>query len=155
MAAVTIGAAAVYLGLTRYVVLVGQVVGDSMIPTLEPGARYAINRLAYRWQTPARGEIVAFRIPSESDLIVKRIVALPGERIALRGGAVLVNGAVLPEPYLASGTRTAAKRMGKAVHEVAADCYFLLGDHREDSVDSRVDGAVPKAWIVGRVASWK
>ncbi len=152
MAAVALGAVAVYFGLTRYVVLVGQVVGTSMTPTLEPGERYAINRLAYRWQAPARGDIVAVRLPSESDLIVKRIVALPGEQVAVRGGLVLVNGMVLQEPYLKPGTLTAAMRMGNAARKVADDCFFLLGDNRAASADSRMDGAVPRAWIVGRVS---
>ncbi len=153
IAAVTLGAVAVYFGLTRYVLLVGQVVGTSMTPTLEPGERYAINRLAYRRQAPARGDIVAVRLPSESDLIVKRIVALPGEQVAMRGGLVLVNGTVLQEPYLKPGTQTAAKRMGSAVRKMADDCYFLLGDNREASADSRIDGAVPRVWIVGRVVT--
>ena len=97
------------------------------------------------------GEIVALRLPGEDDLSVKRVIALPRDVVRIKRGVVFVNGKLQPEPYLLSNVITGCGNLGNASYVVAADCYFVLGDNRAVSADSRAFGAVKRGWIVGRV----
>ena len=141
-----------YLVISHYVLGGTEVVGDSMLPTLHNGDRYVIERFAYLLRQPARGEIVALQVPRWDDLTVKRIIAYPSEYVQFRHGQVLVNGQALPEPYLPHGTLTRAGDLSTNVYMVEPGCYFVLGDNRSNSCDSRFFGAVRRDWIVGRIA---
>ena len=140
-----------YLFITHFILGSVEVLGNSMSPTLTDGSVMLINRLAYRFRDPRRFDIVAVKLARYEDLTVKRVVALPLERVQLMNGRLLVNGRPLAEPYLGLPTWTASAALSNAIYEVAPDCYFLMGDNRTDSADSRVFGAVRRDAIVGRV----
>lgn len=122
--------------------------GPSMLPTLHSGERLLIDKLTYRFREPHRGEIVVFRYPADpSHHFIKRVIGLPGDRIDIRGGVVYVNGVALDEEYTSSPT------YGRFTSGVVPDGhYFVLGDNRNNSQDSRspLVGYVPKKLITGR-----
>jgi signal peptidase I len=125
---------------------------ESMEPTLKPGDRVLVNKLSYKFHPIHRGDIVVFkRPPGEAgdptikDLI-KRVIGLPGDSIEQRGGEVFINGQQLKEPYLPPGTVTTTLPL----HVVAPGQYFVMGDNRTNSKDSRFIGAIPGSLIVGR-----
>ena len=141
-----------YLVCSRFLIGMGQVDGVSMWPTLEDGERLIINRAIYRLRDPLPGEVVAFRLPGEDELVVKRVIALPGDLVRIRGGHVVVNGRVLAEPYLPVGVVTLSRAMHDRSFRIADGCYFVLGDNRAASDDSRLFGAVSRERLVGRVS---
>lgn len=100
-------------------------VGVSMEPTIEDGDLMFVNRVAYRFRAPARGDIVAVRIAGRSVVYVKRLLALPGDRVAFVDGVLWRNGVSVDEPYV-------SKRAGWQLDEVTlgADDYFVVGDNR-------------------------
>jgi signal peptidase I len=125
---------------------------ESMEPTLKPGDRVLVNKLSYDLHSIRRGDIVVFkRPPAEAgnpaikDLI-KRVVGLPGETIEERGGKVYINGQPLKESYLPAGTYTTNLR----TLVVPRGKYFVMGDNRSNSSDSRFIGPIPGSLIVGR-----
>jgi signal peptidase I len=122
------------------------VFGRSMEPNLSPGQRLIVEKFSYRVRAPLRTDIVVVDLPHLDDMLVKRVVGLPGETIAVRQGLVYVNGAPLMEPF-AHGV----DRATMAPLRLGANEYFVLGDNRGDSNDSRYFGAVPRERIVGRV----
>ena len=140
-----------YLLMSRYLLGAALVVGPSMEPTLVDGDRLTFNRVAYHLHGPERGDIVGIRMPGEEDYSVKRIVALPNELVQVHDGFVWVNGHCLMEPYLGPRAVTHGKALGTGTYEVAAGCYFVLGDNRQASADSREFGAIARDRIVGRV----
>jgi signal peptidase I len=117
---------------------------ESMTPTLQPGD--VIVATPYRFAEPSVGDVIVFRSPASEELLVKRIVATPGELVEGARGRLLVGGHTRAEPYLAGGGTTA----DVPVQLVPADSYFVLGDNRAASLDSRRFGAVPREAIVGR-----
>ena len=146
-----------------------EVASDSMLPTLEAGDRLFVNKLA----APQRGDVVVFEHAGER--YVKRVAGLPGERIEVRGERVLVNGVAADEWRTgtlrldAQGRALAGAReqLGAIEHALLDDPrarrpdsaaivpdghYFLLGDNRDHSTDSRTFGAIPRGEIVGVVA---
>ena len=141
-----------YLAISRAVISGAQVDGDSMVPTLFNGDRVILNRLRYRVTQPARGEVIALDVPGYAGMSVKRIIGLPGETVQIRNQMVYINGKPLDEPYLAPGILTWPVTLSTNVYEIAPNCYFVLGDNRYESLDSRRFGAVERTWIRGRVA---
>ncbi len=125
--------------------------GQSMEPTFHERDYLIIDEISYRFRVPERGEIVVFKSPINTDFYLKRIIALPGERVKVENNTVIVyneenpRGWVLPEVYLEEETP------GSISLTLAEDEYFLLGDNRDSSFDSRRFGAVKKDAIVGRV----
>jgi signal peptidase I len=118
--------------------------GDSMLPTLRPGDWLLYERGAYRDTLPLRGDIVIAR--HRNELIVKRIVGLPGEEIELRGGVLLVNGVELPEEWGRSGKLDVASgRLGEGR-------YATLGDNRSQPPNETVHPIIGRTQIVGKVA---
>ena len=128
-----------------------RVQGHSMEPTLRDGERLLVDKLTYRFREPRRGEVVVFRVPGDpSRRFIKRLIGLPGDVVEFRDGRVLLNGQVLDEPYASGPTR------GPQVPEVVPPGrYFVLGDNRANSEDSRFQevGFVPRRYLVGR-AVW-
>jgi len=125
-----------------------KVEGTSMMPGLADQERIFINKFAYRIGAIERGDVVVFRYPGDpSKNYIKRIVGVPGDRIEIRNGAVLVNGSRLVEPYLPAQFRD-ERSMGEIV--VPAGNYFVLGDHRNLSSDSRDFGPVERGAIFGK-----
>ncbi len=151
LAWMVLGSVLSYMACSRYLIGMGQVDGQSMAPNLEDGQRLIINRAVYRMRDPYPGEVVALRLPGEDELTVKRVIALPGDLVKIHGGHVLVNGRVLPEPYLPAGAVTLSHAMHERSYRIADGCFFVLGDNRQASADSRLFGAIARDRLVGRV----
>jgi signal peptidase I len=132
--------------------LVGSLIveGESMSPTLEDGQFFMLNRLSYRLGKPMRGDIVVFKDPIQTDLSVKRIVGMPGEAISFKYPYVIINGVPLDEPYLPDNVGTIGAVDSSTV-VVMPNQYFVLGDNRNRSIDSRKLGPIKKSWIKGRI----
>lgn len=123
-----------------------RVYGHSMEPNLETNQRLVVEKVTYRFREPQRGDVVVLRLPDHSrELLIKRVIGLPGERVAIHDGKVFINGEPLDEPYLRQPTRG---RMDEVV--VPEKHVFVLGDNRSASNDSRTFGPVPYEAIVGR-----
>lgn len=149
---VAVLALASYLFISHYLLQSVQIVGVSMAPTLENSGYYFLNRCVYAWRDPAISDIVVIRDPQDQAFAVKRIIASEGDSVYLTGGQVYVNGRLLDEPYLSPGMPTFA--LDRQV-ELSVRCgrgeYFLLGDNRSNSSDSRVYGPVPRQNILGTI----
>lgn len=124
--------------------------GSSMLPNLRDGERLLVEKITYRFREPARGEVVVFRHPSDpSKRLIKRVVGLPGDTVAVANGRVYINGVALNEEYI-NGPMVRWQRMDPVV--VPEGHYFLLGDNRNASLDSRDPslGFVSESLIIGR-----
>lgn len=129
--------------------------GASMEPTFEDGEYLVIDQLSYRFREPRRGEVIVFRYPQQpSQFFIKRIIGLPGEHIAIKDNQIIVQnnqypqGVVIDESkYLSATVRTG----GNIDQQLGDDEYFVLGDNRPASSDSRTWGTLPTYDIVGRV----
>lgn len=123
-----------------------RVVGRSMEPTLEDDQFLVINKLGYRLHDPQRGDIIVFRDPRTDDRkLIKRIVGLPGETVEIGNGDVFINGELLEEPHQESTSRNDRKSVS-----IPGDHYYVLGDNRSNSSDSRSWGTLPDDEIVGK-----
>jgi len=129
--------------------------GTSMLPQLHDGERLLVNKLVYyriqsvSWGHIERGDIVVFWFPNDPDKsYVKRVIGLPGETVELKNGRVIVNGTELNEDYLDKEyTQSMPPPMTKKVDE---HHYFVMGDNRDNSSDSRYWGLVPEKYIYGK-----
>ena len=146
----TFGSAAVYA--TLIVTFVGQVArvdGFSMQPTLEDNDRLIVNKLAYRLHTPASGDVVMLLSPEQPSLaLVKRVIAGPGDTVRSVDGRVFVNDVPLADGFVAPEFRS---RDSWGPDVVPPAFYFVMGDHRNNSADSRVFSYVPRKYILGKV----
>jgi signal peptidase I len=126
-----------------------RVYGQSMEPNLHTDQRLVVEKLSYNhWlhlRGPHRGDVVVFRISPNSDLLIKRVVGLPGDRVEIRGGRVFINGELLDEPYLSQPTYGDYGPM-----DVPPLHLFVLGDNRGFSNDSRAFGPLPLDSVIGR-----
>ncbi|HXV75211.1 MAG TPA: signal peptidase I [Candidatus Polarisedimenticolaceae bacterium] len=133
----------------------------SMMDTLLIGDYIMVNRFVYAgssfdWERKLlpvrdlrRGDVVVFRMPREPEVdYIKRLIGLPGDVVEVRQGRVYVNGELLDEPYVKDDYRRGVSDM--AAERVRADHYFVMGDHRNASYDSREWGQVPRRLIKGR-----
>jgi len=122
------------------------VVGSSMEPGLHEGQRLLINKAVYFFQEPERGDIIVFYPPDNPQVdYIKRIIALPGDTIEVKKGAIYVNGSQLNEPYIKDPPEY-------TIHEqkIPGDKYFVLGDNRNNSSDSHNGWTVPRQNIIGK-----
>ncbi len=133
--------------------------GASMTPNFSDGDYLLVDELTYRFRSPERGEVAVFRYPSDRrTYFIKRIIGLPGERVEVKDGKILVfnndnkDGFVLGEQYLPQGTITT----GSADYKLLNGQYFVLGDNRSASFDSRSWGVLDSKDIVGlaRLRLW-
>lgn len=129
--------------------------GTSMLPQLHDGERLLVNKLVYykfksfAWGHLERGDIVVFWFPSDPDKsYVKRIIGLPGESVEVNNGKVFINGRELREPYL--DTIHNQNLRDNTTEQVKDHYYFVMGDNRDNSSDSRVWGLVPEKYIYGK-----
>ena len=119
----------------------------SMIPTLEIGDRVLVNKFIYRFMEPRRGDIIVFQsVDNPDEDLIKRVVGLPGDTIAVRRGHLLLNGERQKEPYL---NKKLPDRSFYAKTKVPKGHVFVMGDNRGNSADSRVFGPPPKKNIEG------
>ncbi len=125
-----------------------KVEGTSMAPLLADQERIFINKFVYRLEPIERGDVVVFWYPVDrTKSFIKRVVGLPGDRVEIRRGRVYINGASLQEPYV---PERAAGRSTFAPLRVPPNHYFVLGDHRTSSNDSRMFGPVREDFIYGK-----
>ncbi len=128
--------------------------GLSMEPRLHSGERVMVDKVSYLFRAPAGGDVVVFVAPPQpAENYVKRIIAVPGDVISINDGVPTVNGVTLHEFYIDSH-RLRASPSDKPVHGllVPSDHYFVMGDNRMDSYDSRSWGLLPRKDIIGRAA---
>lgn len=119
----------------------------SMIPTLQINDRVLVNKFIYRFTEPERGDIVVFRSVDDGDTeLIKRVVALPGDTVAVRSGRLIVNGERQREPFT---NKNFPDRSFYARTTVPKNNVFVMGDNRANSQDSRVFGPLPKKNIEG------
>ena len=123
-----------------------RVYGQSMEPNLHTNERLVVEKLSYRFHGPRRGDVVVLHDPSGgTELIIKRVIGLPGERVMIGDGRVYIDGVALDEPYLQQPTQGGGRTWLVPPFEL-----FVMGDNRVASRDSRSFGAVPLEQILGR-----
>jgi signal peptidase I len=124
---------------------------ESMVPTLKVHDRVLVNKLSYKLHPVHRGDIIVFKAPPHADPgiddLVKRVIGLPGDSVSGRGGHVYINNKLLAENYLPAGTFTSDFE----ARVIPKDSYWVMGDNRGNSKDSRSFGFITKKQIVGRV----
>jgi len=121
------------------------IVGISMEPSFEEGQRLLINKAVYRFREPARGDVIVFHPPHNQPDYIKRIIALPGDTVEIKGEAVYVNGSQLYEPYIEDPPSYTLPQT-----EIPDNNYFVLGDNRNNSNDSHNDWTVKRKDIIGK-----
>jgi len=125
-----------------------RVYGQSMEPNLHTNERLVVEKLSYRFHGPRRGDIVVLHDPTGGpDLLIKRVMGLPGERVTVADGRVYIDGVLLEEPYLSQPTLGQGRSW-----LVPPLSVFVMGDNRGASRDSRIFGPVPMDQILGRAA---
>lgn len=136
-----------------FVVQAFKIPSGSMIPTLLIGDHILVCKFYYWFNEPERGDILVFRYPQDRDRdFIKRVIGLPGDKVVIRGNRVYVNGTPIDEPYAVyygrNGKRDLVKKNFQTV--VPPDSYFVLGDNRNRSLDSRYWGFLPQNLILGK-----
>ena len=164
------------LGIQAFLVKPYQIPSESMEPTLDVGQRVLVNRFIYHFTDPSIGDIVVFHPPAGADgggvecgvskpadeacpqptdeessqNFIKRIVAGPGDKLSVRHGHPVVNGEIKSdEPYIRPCAGGGACDLPKTI-TIPPDHYFMMGDNRGSSDDSRFWGPVPRDWIIGK-----
>jgi signal peptidase I len=161
------------LGIQAFLVKPFRIPSESMEPTLDVGQRVLVDRVSYRFGAPGRGDIVVFKppaganqnecgvehssespcprpTPGRSDTnFIKRVVALPGERLKVLDGRVYINGRRQNEPDIRPDSACGICRLPQEI-TIPKGHYFMMGDNRGESADSREWGPVPEKWIIGK-----
>jgi signal peptidase I len=160
--AVVVLALVLAAGVREYALQLFYIPSGSMLPTLQIGDRIVVDKLAYRFEPIRRGDVVVFSRPPLEDAdyqdLVKRVIGLPGETISLAGGHVYVDGRLLEEPWLPRPEPPTTPSPVDAPFGLAhpftvpAGEYFVMGDDRTDSEDSRFFGPIPRNLVVGKMA---
>lgn len=127
-----------------------RVEGTSMLPRLQDQDRLFINKFAYRFESIQRGDVVVFLYPGDhTKSYIKRVIALPGDKLRIDHGAVYVNGIALEEPYVPNRFRD---ERSEPTITIPKGRFWVMGDHRNISSDSRDFGPVPSTLIYGKAA---
>jgi len=129
----------------RAAVQIYSIPSASMAPTLHAGDQILVTPY-FRRSTPDRGHVIVFHSPVNGEMLVKRVVAVPGDLLDSRLGRVRIGGHTLPEPYVLREAATGAIE----AQIVPSNAYYVLGDNRDESIDSRNWGFVPRERVVGR-----
>ena len=141
----TVGLAVVLFLIINSVSARVRVDGVSMLPTLHNGEFILVNKLAYDLGTPTRGDIIVFRSTTTPDLdLIKRIMGIPGDKISIHAGQVVINGQTLSEPYINAIPNY------NGDWQVPDGYLFVLGDNRNDSSDSHLWGLLPEKNVIGK-----
>ena len=120
--------------------------GISMQPGLQNGEYVLVNKVAYLFHAPERGDVIVFEWPVDTTKnLIKRVIGLPGDKLVLTGSTVTVDGVTLKESYISSPLNTKGETL-----TVPPNDYFVIGDNRPDSDDSRYWGFLPRDNIIGK-----
>jgi signal peptidase I len=180
LAGIVAAALVLALGVQAFLVKPYRIPSGSMLPTVRVNQRVLVNRLAMDFSSPHVGDIVVFHPPTNysqgcadqgeganqagqdapaacqvtwgqpsSQTFIKRVVGLPGDRLSIRGGHVIRNGRREPDRYIVRCAGDAACNFPQTITVPRGD-YYMMGDNRPDSEDSRFWGPVPRAWIIGK-----
>jgi signal peptidase I len=134
--------------LITFVAQAFRVQGTSMLPLLEDGERIIVNKFVYRFHSIERGDVVVFWYPRDPTVsFIKRVVGLPGDTVEVKAGEVYINGHLVREDYIPPRFRDDETF---APVEVKKGYYYVMGDHRNSSNDSRSWGEVPEKYVYGR-----
>ncbi len=126
--------------------------GSSMEPTFENGQYLIVDRLSYRLREPERGEVVVFRYPfDQSKHFIKRIIGLPGETVILDGKSIIIKNKAHPGGFAVDQSYARENGRNELTSILEDNEYFVMGDNRQFSSDSRLWGPLPKQYLVGRV----
>jgi signal peptidase I len=149
-------AVSVALLVRHFVVQSYSIPSASMHPTLKVKDRLLVTKVNYQWADIKRGDVIVFKKPESMKAtegpggiedLVKRVIGLPGDTVEARDGSVFINGTKLDEPYLPAGTQTTNLR----TIVVPVDEYFMMGDNRDISFDSRFWGTIKRSDVIGEV----
>jgi signal peptidase I len=125
--------------------------GSSMVPTFEDGEYLIIDEISYRFSDPKRDDVVVFRYPNNTKkFFIKRIIGLPGETVDIKEGSVTITNEANPEGLYIEEPYVKNVSSGNTHFVLKSDEYFVMGDNRTASSDSRYWGAVPEKLIVGK-----
>jgi len=158
-AVLAVVAVSVALLIQAFLVKPYRIPSPSMEDTLLVGDRVLVDRISWRFSEPKRGDIVVFHPPAGGTVLIKRIIGLPGETVSLSGGSVYINGQKLDEPYVrtVNGKPEPSDPFSNGLpwslqqpYKVPAGSYFLMGDNRTHSGDSREIGPIARGQFVGR-----
>lgn len=130
-----------------------QVKGNSMVPNFHDGEYILTDKITYRFRAPQRGEVIVFKSPRNQEIdFIKRIIGLPGEKVKLNNGDIFINGKKLTENYFLDPISTRPGSVFKEGQEnlIPLNNYFVLGDNRSHSSDSREWGTVSVENIIGK-----
>ena len=166
------------LGIQAFLVKPFRIPSESMVPTLEVGQRVLVDRVSFRFSDPDRGDVVVFKPPAGAEAagsgfgacgqdphprdqacarptpedadanFIKRVVAVPGDRLRVLDGRAYVNGQLQSEPFARPDSECPICNLPREI-EIPPDHFFMMGDNRGQSADSREWGPVPKEWIIG------
>ena len=145
-------AVAIVLPIRLYVAQPFVVSGASMVPSFESGHYLIIDELSYRFENPKRGEVIVFRFPlQESKFLIKRVAGLPEETIEIKGNEITIKNDWYPEGFQwQQGDINPGRDTDNLTVTLGKDEYFVLGDNRGESADSRMWGVLNREFIVGR-----
>jgi len=167
------------LGIQAFLVKPFRIPSESMVPTLSVGQRVLVDRVTLRFNDPQRGDIMVFKPPKGADEnacggrhpegtacdqptkdrsdmnFIKRVVGVGGDRLSVRGGRVYINGKLQKEPFIRPDDECSICNLPRPI-TIPKDHFFMMGDNRGESADSREWGPVPKKWMIGeaRVTYW-
>ena len=151
MVRVAIISLAIILPVRYFLIQPFYVKGASMEPNFYDHEYLIIDEISYRFNEPQRGDIVVFKYPKDpKQYFIKRVVGKPGEKVKIQDNSVYINGTRLNETYLPENIETVLPLRGYGEVTLGSDEYFLLGDNRGQSLDSRIFGPVKREFIVGR-----
>ena len=160
------------LGIQAFLVKPFRIPSESMEPTLDVGQRVLVDRVSFRFSNPDRGDIIVFKPPRGADTnecgvghpeneacpretsqrsdtnFIKRVVAVPGDRLKVLAGRVYIDGKLQKEPFIRPDATCAICNLPREI-KIPAGHFFMMGDNRGESADSREWGPVPKKWIIG------
>lgn len=150
---------AIIVPIRYFLIIPFYVKGDSMVPNFHNREYLIVDEISYRFKEPQRGQVIVFRYPEDpQEYFIKRVIGLPGEAVQLKNNSVYIyneanpNGLKLDESYLPAETKTLPNgHMESEKINISDKQYFVLGDNRMYSKDSRSFGAIDKSFVIGKV----